>query len=435
MLARFPGGRRDRHSLAHLLAIVVAALAVATSKPAAAAPSLGFEQSLHLAAQRSKAVPAQRAAEEAARQMAIVAAQRPNPVLQVGINNLPVTGPDRFNPNSDFMTMRSVGVMQELTRRSKLDARSARYNSEAQAAVAAQQVALAELQRGAAQAWLDRYYQERMRELIRHQREQAQQQLQAAEAAYRGARGARADVFAARSLLALLDDRVAQADRDVALATSGLARWIGAEAAGMPLGGPPMMDQVPLHGAEPQTLVEHHPDLVLLDRKLAAAQADEELARADKQPDVTVQLMLSQRGPGYSSMASATVSLPLQWDQKNRQDREVAARRAAVEQLRAERDEMAREHAAELQAWLQQWQSDRERLQHYDQTLLPLAAERTQAALVAYRGGTAPLAAVLEARRAQTDTQMDRLRLEMDAARLWAQLNFLTPQTSAEVQR
>ena len=76
---------------------------------------------------------------------------------------------------------------------------------------------------------------------------------------------------------------------------------------------------------------------------------------------------------------------------------------------------------------LQQWQSDRERLSRYDASLLPLAADRIDAALAAYGGGTGTLSSVLEARRAQIDTRLERIRLEQDAARLWAQLNFLVP--------
>ena len=51
----------------------------------------------------------------------------------------------------------------------------------------------------------------------------------------------------------------------------------------------------------------------------------------------------------------------------------------------------------------------------------------TRAAIAGYRGGASPLTAVLEARRSEIDTRMERLRLEMDAARLWAQLNYLVP--------
>ena len=76
-------------------------------------------------------------------------------------------------------------------------------------------------------------------------------------------------------------------------------------------------------------------------------------------------------------------------------------------------------HVAEVRTLLQQWRSDRYRVVRYDEELLPLAADRTRAALAAYRGGTAPLSAVLDARRGEIDTRMERLRLQMSAARLW----------------
>ena len=75
----------------------------------------------------------------------------------------------------------------------------------------------------------------------------------------------------------------------------------------------------------------------------------------------------------------------------------------------------------------QEWQSNRERLARYDATLLPLAGERTRAAIAAYRGASASLSAVLESRRNDLDTRLERLRLEMDTARLWAWLTYLLP--------
>ena len=173
--------------------------------------------------------------------------------------------------------------------------------------------------------------------------------------------------------------------------------------------------------------LEHHPEIAVLQRQEAVAQAEVDAARTNKRPDVSVELMYSQRGSNYSNMVSLNVSVPLQWDPKNRQDRELAAKWAAVEQARALREEQTRMHVAEVRAQLQEWRSNRERLLRYEAELLPLATQRTQVALTTYRGGNTTLTSVLEARRAEIDTRMERLRLEMDTARLWAQLNYLVP--------
>ncbi len=135
----------------------------------------------------------------------------------------------------------------------------------------------------------------------------------------------------------------------------------------------------------------------------------------------------NQRGSIYSDMVTVGISIPLQWDQKNRQDRELASRLAVVERVRAQREEAVRAHIAEVRSMLQEWQSNRERFIRYDETLIPLARERTHAALAGYRGGTGTLAAVLDARRNEITTRMERLKLELETARLWAQLNFQTP--------
>ena len=77
-----------------------------------AQPVLTFDQALRLAQDRSRQLVAQDHAAAAAREMAVAAAQLPDPMLTAGINNLPINGADKFSLTSDFMTMRSVGVVQ-----------------------------------------------------------------------------------------------------------------------------------------------------------------------------------------------------------------------------------------------------------------------------------------------------------------------------------
>jgi outer membrane protein TolC len=130
-------------------------------------------------------------------------------------------------------------------------------------------------------------------------------------------------------------------------------------------------------------------------------------------------------------MVSVGISLPLQWDQGHRQDRALASKLALLDQARAEREEMLRAHVAETRTMLDEWQSDRKRLARYQKELLPLAHERTDALLAAYRGGKAALADVLAARRNETEQRLQALQLESDTASLWAKLNFLAPTLSA----
>ncbi len=414
--------RRPLRRCTAALALCAAAAAV----DARAQAPLTLDAALRLAQDRSRQLPAQESAAAAARQMALAAGQLPDPVLKAGINNLPIDGADRFSLTRDFMTMRSIGVMQEITRDDKRKARSVRFDREAQAAEAARAAALVDLRRDTAIAWLDRHYQERMRELLQTQRAEAALQIEAAEAAYRGGRGSQADVFAARSAVAQIDDRLRQVELQVATARTTLARWVGPEAA-QALGEPPELTAVRLDAARLEAHIEHHPQIALMSRQEATARAEADIAQANKRSDWSVELMYSQRGSAYSNMVSVNLSVPLQWDPKNRKDREVAARTAIAEQMRAQREEAIRQYVAETLTWLQQWRSHRDRLNHYDIALIPLAGERTRATIAAYRGGGGPLASVLDARRMEIDTRIERLRLEMEAAALWARLEYLIP--------
>ena len=376
----------------------------------------------------------------AAREMALAAGQLPDPTLKAGVNNLPVDGADRYSLTRDFMTMRSVSVMQEFTRESKRKARTARFDREAGVAEAGRAVALANLQRETAVAWLNRHYQERMRELLLEQRAEAALQIEAADSAYRSGRGPQADVFAARSAVALVDDRIRQMEIQVATAKTKLARWTGTDVdvdvdvdvnvnvnVGATLAPLPDLSTVPQQSDALEAHLEQHPQVILVASQEAVARAEADIARSSKQPDWSVELMFSQRGSPYSNMVSVNVSVPLQWDPKNRQDREVSARMALAEQVRAQGEELIRDQLAEVRNLLQQWQGNRGRLTQYDSALIPLATERTKASIAAYRGGSGALSAVLEARRMEIDVRMERLRLEMETAGLWAQLTYLIP--------
>ncbi|MGJ7498553.1 TolC family protein [Variovorax sp. RT4R15] len=417
-----PNARRWSRRWAMALALCTAAVSLSSH----AQQALTLDSALRLAEERSRLLVAQDAAAGAARSMAVAAGQLPDPVLKAGISNLPLNGSDRFSLTRDFMTMRSIGVMQEFTRVDKRQARAARFDREAEVAEAARAVALANLRRDTAMAWLERYFQARMRDLLQTQRAELTMQIEGADAAYRGGRGTQADVFAARSALAQLDDRILQQDRQIATAQTRLARWIGPGPVQLS-GKLPELGAVRFDADHLETQIEAHPQIALMAGQEAVARAEADIAQSNKRSDWSVELMYSQRGPAYSNMVSLNVSIPLQLDQKNRQDRELSAKLAAAEQMQAQREEATRESTAEALSLLLQWQSNRKRLAQYDGALIPLAAGRTQAVLAAYRGGAGSLSAALDARRMEVDTHMDRLRLEMETAALWAQLEFLIP--------
>ena len=406
--------------------MLAACLEVAHAAAQTAAPALGFDEAIRLATERSQALVASEAEVRAARERVVAAGQRPDPTLKIGINNYPIEGRDRFSLTRDFMTMQSVGVMQELTRTDKLQARVGKAQVDIETALISRQAHLAELQRETALAWLDRSFLESVRELLARQVSEAELLAEAAEVIYRAGRGTQSEIFAARANVATLRDKIMDTDRRIATATTQLARWVG-PLADRSLGTRPAPDELPFNVSELDGHLEHHPALRLAASQEAMAAAEARIASEARKPDWSVELMYSKRGDAYGDMISVNVSVPLQIDRPSRQDRELAARIALREQARAQRAERYRAHQAEALAWVQEWRSLRERASNYDRTLLPLARQRTESALTTYRAGSGNLSTVLEGRRMELDVRMEQLRLEIDAARAWAQLTYLIP--------
>ena len=396
------------------------------SVPVSAQPALSLDVAVGAATVRSGLVAAAASDIQAARDTAAGAARLPDPVLRMGLDNLPVTGSDRFNVSKDFMTMRSVGVMQELTRGDKRKARLSQAERQVEAAEIGRRATVAELQRDAALAWLERSFLDSTKALIEAQIVQALLQAEAAETLYRNGKGALADVFAMRGQVEQWRDKLEQTERQIAVATTALARWIGADAV-RPLAARPAFALPAWTQGELADHLDGHPQIAAAAQQVALADADAALASAARSTDWSVELMYSQRGPAYSNMVSVNVSVPLQWDRKNRQDRDLAARLAAAEAARSRYADVQRLHEADVRAMLHEWQSHERRLVRYDTALLPLAGQRSSAALASYRAGTGVLPAVIDARSSELEVQLERLRLERERARVWARLNFLLP--------
>ena len=418
-MSSFVAVRPILHAALALGAILHAAASVA-------AEPLTLPVAQRRALERSLLMRAQDASVTASREMSIAAGQLPDPVVKLGIDNLPVEGSDGFSLTRDFMTMRRIGVMQEVTRADKREIRSERFEREAERALAEKGVAAAQIARDAALAWLDRWYAEAMSAQIGEQVKLASREIEAAESAYRSGRGSQADVFAAQSMLAQLRDRGSEIAKKMRTAQTALVRWVP-EAADLPLAALPDIDALDLPAHAVDAHIARHPEVAVLAKQEEIAATDARLAQAAKQSDWTWELSFQQRGPAYSNMVSIGVSIPLQWDQARRQDRETAAKLALVDEARARREETIRTHVAELKAMLVDWESGRERRLRYQRELLPLAANRTEALLSAYRTGRASLADVLAAERNEADVKLQLLQLELDIARAWAQITFLIP--------
>jgi outer membrane protein TolC len=410
------------------LYLIISFMLLALAGNSYATPPLSLVEAQRLAAKDAPQVEAQTAALRAAQQAAVSAGEQTDPKLIVGVENLPVDTGDRFNLTRDFMTMRKIGIAQDFTRGEKLKLRGDRADAEVRKEAAMLSLARVNLRRDVALAWIDRYFAERQLDLLKELAREGELQVSTAQAALAGGKGQAADPFASRLAVAQLADRIIDAERLVTRAKSQLARWIG-PAAGQPLDTAPAFDQFDHRHQDLTGNLELHPHLAMFAPMEAMAESEVQLANAAKHPDWSLEVAYGQRGPAFSNMISVGVRIDLPILQSRRQDPTIASKAALVEQIRAQAEDARRAHVAEIEAMLADWNAAKARVERYNTDLLPLAQERTEVALAAYRGGKSDLAPVLEARKGEIETRVNHLQAQGDLARAWANLNFLLPDT------
>lgn len=420
---------RDRAYLSFaarfLLAVIAIAIPFATTW-AVDAP-LSLRDAVKQAEAHAPNIDARQSALVSAERAVTPAGQLPDPQLIVGIDNLPVNTNEALSLTKDFMTMRKVGFSQTFSRAEKRELRTQRAE-----ATAAKERAMLTTERlstreAVVRAWVMRASAERRLALLQTLRPRAEAEIVAATAAISAGRGSTADAIASKSARVMLEDRISDAEREVAEARAEFARWLP-DAADRPLGDAPDWSDL---GVDPDALVHniaHHRELLAYDAAEQAANADVALARADKRPDWSLEFAYAQRGPQFSNMISIEARIDLPIFGHNRQDPTIASKQALVDQIDAERENARRMHKAELEKTVAIWRSANERVHRYENELLPLADDRADAALAAYRGGRGDLQASLTALDNVIEQRIAYTELLSGLGQSWAALHFAYPQ-------
>jgi len=417
---RTADSRTPRAYAARLGALALAGLVALAAHAQDAAP-LTLAEAQRIATGRSAQVASQRSMAEAAREMAGPAAELPDPQLIVGLENVPTGGPDRWSLTKDGMTMTRVGIMQEFPRAEKRELRAERARRDAARGDVAAEAASLAVSRETATAWLLLHFARRAERAIAAQIAEAELQLAMADATYRGGRGGAGEALAARAALLELRNKALEAELASERARLSLARYVGAAAAERPQGELPDIARLP-RDAGALVDVAAQPEVRLVEAQAAVLDAESELARAGRLPDWSAELSYGIRGSDYSNMVTLMVRVDLPWSPGTRQDREYAAKLKERDAAREMREDARRMREAETRQMLAEWTASQAQAVRIRDEMIPLARARTAAALAAYRGGAASLAAVLDSRRAELDAELALVAMEQAAARAWAWL-------------
>jgi cobalt-zinc-cadmium efflux system outer membrane protein len=391
-------------------------LAAALLPHLAAAAPLSLEAALQLAARRSETARAARAGALSTTEAARAAARLPDPMLRVGVDNLPATGPDRFHTVRDSMTMKRIGISQEWLSADKRAALQAAADASVDRETVQAQAAAADTRLQTALAYLDAFYAGESLKLATRMEHHAHEELEASRARLSSATGSSQEVLALAGARGVSEDETAEILQQQSAAGVAFQRWVGV----------PPGDLMPPSAITPPTeeaYVAAHPTVAAMQRDLDVAEKAAAVAASSRRPNWTWEVAYGQR-TGYSDMVSVGVSIPLPVAPGERQDRDTAAKLALVEKAEADLAEATRAATAEYQALRSDAQRLQQRIDRYRAGVVVPAGQRTAAATAAYRSNQGSLVALFEARHAEVEAQRRLLALQRDLAKAQVQLAF-----------
>ncbi len=379
---------------------------------------------------------AARARLTAARARIEPSATRPDPTLQAGILNLPITRP---NLRDDEMTMSMLGISQSFPAAGRLSQRRRVATADAESAAAEYASARLSVHTMIEGLYFELLFVNASRALVERQRDALSAIVQATESRYSAGQVPQHELLSARiaaqriaetALLVREQQRTLRArlnatlDRDdsgsPALAGTeidtradsalSVVRYadttLGSRVADSPL--------LPLDSLQ-QLADARSPMLASHEALIRAQAARVQLAQGAGAPDIDVSLQYGNR-LGRRDMVTAIVAIPLHLQRARNLTPERIAAQADLDALVAEHDAQQAQLRADIATLTSDAERGRAQTALYAQSILPQARAAVTSALTSYQAGRTELATVLSAQTAVLTYETALLRSRIDVA-------------------
>lgn len=423
-----------------------AAVLAQEPRPEAPAPA-DLSALLAEAEERNPELSAARRAVEAASARVPQAGALPDPVLGVGVMNLPILTP---RLGQDFMTMATVQIGEMLPFPGKLRLREGAARFQAEAAQWELERVRRKVMAEVKTAYYDLYFLDHALEVTGRNRGLLADFAHLTGASYGVGRSAQADVLKAqveRSRLeeqevALRERRAAVAARLNALIARPSASPLpvpdipqsvrSLAVAGRPAGEPTFAAALAAPGRASSQLfssvtefqsiaLELNPMIQAHVRRIAAQERLLDLAGKAKLPDFHVSVGYAQRS-GYKDMLNAMVSVPIPIFAGRKQNQSVLEEEAMLAQMRAMHDDMVNQVNAQIAELVTELDRPRAQLLLLGEGILPQARASLASATAAYRVGTVDFLMLLDSQVTLYNHELDYHRLLSEFAGSLAEL-------------
>ena len=410
-----------RRTWIHRLSILSIALA-GSMFAASRTYALSFAEAREIAEQQSPRVSAQRLQIDAVESAQKAAGTLPDPKLSVGLENLPISGMDRWSLTRESMTGQRLALMQEVPNQAKRAAKVASAQARVERERAALVLQRLQIRQELGLAWIAAQAVEQREQLLTELLAENQRLQDSLPARVAGGSAQAGDLLAAQQEALALSDRRDDLQRDRSKARAMLRRWVGPRADESLQGGTgPLIHPVAQLRAE----LSSHAELALYPTMQSMARAESHEAQSESRGDWSWEIAYSRRDRRWGDMVSFQVTFDLPWQKDRRQTPMIQAKQRELERLEAEQEDVARRHLQELDDSAAELQALDSQIERLKSTGLQLAQGRAELALSNYRAAKGDLSAVLGARAQVLETRLRLIDLQAQRDGVTARLNSL----------
>ncbi len=275
--------------------------------------------------------------------------------------------------------------MREQVRRSKREAEAQRIRAEALVSRTRASAEERRIRREVMLAWIDAVAARANQKLLGMAVADLQTGRKVAEAGVSTGSSNSATVLEADAEIALRQAELAAARGAEARARAELFRWIGISAERELPDTLPKIE-LPTDFAQRLSAVGGHPELQVVQAQQEAAARQVDVARRGREWDLSWSVSLGIR-PKYGEMVSASVSIPLQSNRRNRQERQVAAAQERTVATALRLQDAARELGHGYHTAIADYRSAEAELTRVDREALPALESAFDVAEARYAAG------------------------------------------------
>lgn len=384
----------------------------------------------------------------------IAADTLPDPVVSLGLANVPTDG---FAFDQEPMTQIKAGISQVFPRGESLSIRRKQLEELATQHPFMRLDRMAKTQVAVSMKWLDVYQAQQSISLIEKDRSLFEQLSEIAEANYSSAVGKvrQQDIIRAQLELARLEDRLTKLSSQKERASAELLEWLTGGDSGA------FNNSVNVASLElPKTLPEiegienayykilkannqqmlaniliSHPLIRAVESRIKSSQTGIKLAKQQYKPQWGVNASYAYRADDQMDRSRADflsigVSFDLPLFTENKQDKEVSAAVNESEAIKTEKRLVLRGMLAQLQSIFAARERLLERQTLYRTNILQQSSEQAEASLTAYTNDDGDFAEVVRARIADLNARIDALEIEVELLKTNIQLNYFFSEQS-----